>query len=246
MEQDWFQERRSDLFQENFLPCRQIPAHDISEMFPHKHVIVKTPGYTLDLSNTSPWITAIYRSQFHAANAAKQLPGYGLNIYYPRCRFKEKEIVADWELKSRKRAKEGKSGERFVAAYGRYLFIQLPEDQDTFANLDVSEEFLSGRFNENGLVEIMSSDDRYSLTTNLEIMHNREFHAVRNRLTDPKINLRFAIGEVVRVAKGNLHGYLGKLAYDVMMSVRLKTKVQLILGSTGAKHYVQLGYLEKV
>jgi hypothetical protein len=249
VDEDWFQETKTDLFQNNFLPGRKIPDFDLSSIegiFRETDCAPRIKGFTLDHTNTSPWITAIYISQYHAEKASKALPSFGLNVYYPKCRFKEKEVLADWEMKSVRREKQGQVKQRFVAAYGRYLFIQLPEDQDTFENVEISEEFLSGRMDENGLANIMFADGTYSLTLHREIVQNQEFHERQNKATDPKVMLRFNEGEQVQVIDGNLAGKIVRMACNVFMSFKLKSKVEVILGKSGARHYVKVGYLKKI
>lgn len=244
LDDDWFQERKSDFFQENFFPGRKIDFSTVETLVARGEVVV--PQFTRDLSNTSPWITVIYGSQFCAERASKELPKYGLNIYYPKCRNVAKEITIEWDATRPKRKSKEDHGSRFVPAYGRYLFLQLPEDQETFANLDISEEFLAGPADENGFVNILCVDGNYSLTLHKEIETNRKFHDQRNKDTDPRFALRFQANEVVRVTDGNLKGYYVKVEVDIRMNFSLKSKTAVILGKTNARHYVKLGYLEKV
>jgi hypothetical protein len=247
MRDDFFQAPKSDLFQDEFLPGRAIPEHDLTAALSalvERSAQQPTIDFVADVSNKSDWITVIYASASHAEKAAKALPGFGLKVFYPKCRHKAKESQIEFDMQRRKR-KDTTNTPALVPAYGRYLFIQLPEDQETLANLEVTERMLGGRFNENGVVKIMSIDGEYSLTQNREILANENFHLEQIEKSNPRTSVRFAKNEVVRVTRGNLAGYFVTVAADIFMYFKLTGKTEVIIENTRARHFVKVGDLEK-
>lgn len=241
---DLFQEPQSDLFQAEYLPGRGIPEHDLT-LWLQPTECVRELKFLTDCRNTSPWITVIYNSFHHAEKAAVALPKLGLNVFYPKCRYKEKEVQASCDSTCTKRRKTNENPPAFVSAYGRYLFIQLPEDQDTFENIEITERMLGGRFNANGVSEIMSIDGEYSLTRHQDIVANAAYHIELIEKTDPKKVLRFSKDETVLVTKGNLLGYFVVVQSDIYMYFKLNSKTEVSVGATGARHYVKVGDLQK-
>lgn len=247
--EDLFQETKSDLFQNDYIPGRFIDESlrekfdDIAKAFGLPKRTLHTPSaFTFDVENKSPWITVVYKSIYNASRAADKLPQIGLNVYYPQTRYKEAAIQANWEMRKEK-GKEVK--DKWVPAFGRYLLIQLPEDQTTFENLQLDEEFLGGPFNQNCVVTILAVNGYFSLTTNDEICYNRRYHEQTNKNSNPKLNLRFEENETVRVTDGPMKGYCASCIDDVPMSYRLKTKTRIKLGRNSAIYYIKIGYLEK-
>lgn len=245
---EFFQEVMSDWFQEKFLPSRVVNenlrniynsfnAYDSTIFDSHKPTM-----FCLDLNNKSPWITVVYKSIFDATRASVKLPEFGLNVYYPKTRYKENSILANWETRKEK-GKEVK--DKWVPAFGRYLLVQLPEDQITFANIPLDEEFLGGMFNQNGVVTILSVNGDFSLSTNDEICYNRRYREQTNKDSNPKLNLRFEENQSVIVTEGPMKGYTASCLDDVPMSFRLKTKTRIKLGRNSAIYYIKIGYLEK-
>jgi len=243
---DLFQTPKKDLFQDEFLPGRAIPSYGATEvdaLIPqHKEQEVR---FEPDKSNTSPWITVIYQSTYHAEKAAIALPRMGLNVYYPKCRYKEKEIQAQFDMMQTTKSKSKNPRPEFIPAYGRYLFIQLPEDAETLTNIEITEKMIGGRFNENGVVSIITVEGKYSLTLNIEILENDTYHQEQIRRTNPKVALRFKSGEVVRVMRGNIAGTYVRVVDDIFMFFKLSSKTEVILGNAGARHYVKVGDLAK-
>lgn len=250
MMEDWFQERKTDLFQSEYAPGRVIPdevrqdaERKLSEIFgiPEDY-IRQPPRYCKDERNRSGWITVVYRSMHEAQNAAGKLPDSGLNVFYPLTRYRCTQI--EMYLQSLKGLADTQST-RFVPAFGRYLLVQLPEDQETFENLDVSQTWLEGPFNKNGVVTILSHDGEYSVTPNEEILRCRRFHDNRNKKTDPAKVLRFRADEMVRVTDGNLVNWNVRIVDDVPLAYKIASKVAVYVGNGGAIHQVRIAWLEK-
>lgn len=251
MSDDWFQERQSDLFQLDYAPGRVIPEdirqyvnQKINEIFGMPEALLKpAPRYVKDDSNKSGWITVVYRSMHEAQSAAAKLPGSGLNVFYPMTRYKCTQI--EMYLQNLKGLSDTQSS-RLVPAFGRYLLIQLPEDQETYLNLDIPQSWLEGPFNKNGVVTILAIGGEYSVTPNNEIERCRRFHETRNKKTDPTKVLRFRSDEVVRVTDGNLQGWNVRIVDDVPLSYKIASKVGVYVGTGGAIHQVRIAWLEKV
>lgn len=245
MSEDLFQQTKSDFFQNEYLPGRAIPEY--CPLSDNLTPLISTKkdfdfNFYPSPNNTLPWITVIYESMYFAERASKNLPLRGLNVYYPKTRYKEKEIQAAADANTQKRMKHKPPA--FVPAYGRYLFIQLVNDP-LFEQNQISENMLSGRFNENGVVEIMAIGGQYSLTLNLEILENDTFHKEQIKKTDPRKTLRFKTGEIARVVRGNLNGYFVTVCTDIYTYFKPSSKTEVQLGNAGARHYVKVGDLEK-
>jgi hypothetical protein len=251
MADDWFQERRADLFQPDYAAGRVIPEDlrtetnkKLAEAFGIPKELLKCKQrYCKDESNKNGWIVVVYRSAYEAERASIALPEQGLNVYYPKTRFRSTRI--EKYLQENKGICDTQTG-RFAAAFGRYLLVQLPEDQETFATLDIPQNWLEGPFNKNGVVTVLSIAGEYLVTRNEEIVRNRRFHEHRNKVHDPKKLKRFHADEVVRVTDGNLQGWNVRIVDDVPMSYKVASKVGVIVGNSGAIHQVRIAWLEKV
>ena len=234
MNDDFFQTKKSDFFQTDFFPGRTIPEL-LAPHFAHQPLQIQLKQqFVLDERNDSDWITVIYKSVYFAERAANKLKDIGLRTYYPKHRIVVTNVSKD-EVR-----------ERMTAAYGRYLFIQLPEHPETLVNLQIDEQLLAGPFNQNGVESIISIDGEYSLTRNREIDRNRNFHEKQNKRNDPKVALRFRAGDLVLVTEGTLEGHYVVCLEDIKMSYKLKSKVEVQLGKNGARHYTKVGSLQAV
>lgn len=251
MAEDWFQERKSDLFQSDYSPGRIIPEdlrrradQSIADVFgiPDDMLQVR-PRFCKDDTNKSGWITVVYRTIYEAQRAATSLPESGLNVFYPLTRYKCTEIEA--YLQSLKGLTDTPTG-RLVPAFGRYLLIQLPEDQQSFHTLDIPQNWLEGPFNKNGVVTVLSVDGEYLITTNIEVDRCRRFLEKRNKRTDPTKVLRFSADEMVRVIDGNLKDWDVRIVDDVPLSYKIASKVGVYVGMGGAIHQVRIAWLKKL
>ncbi len=251
MSNDWFQELKSDLFQTDYAPGRPIledlrksAEKNLAEIFGIPENLLSTKQkYTKDENNKSSWITVVYRNVHDASKAANELPLNGLNVYYPMTRFRCTQI--EQYIYNMKGVSDTPTG-RMVPAFGRYLLIQLPEDQETFENLEISQSWLEGPFNKNGVVTILSQQGEYSLTPNEDVVRNKNFQEKRNKRTDPTKVLRFAHDETVRVIDGNLLGWHVRIVDDVPLSYKVASKVKVYVGSAGSIHQVRIAWLEKI
>lgn len=244
---DWFQETKSDLFQDNFLPSRQIDEavrRDVMQKIANVFAIpeCRFTRFHRDPDNTSEWITVVYKTAFDAERASKNLPDQGLNVYYPKTRHKS--TVIERYLKSLIYEND-EASKKMVSVLGRYLMIQVPYEPETLQKLEIPQTFLEGPFNRNGVLHIVAIDGQYSITINSEIVANRAFHEKRNKETDPAISLRFREGETVFVSEGNLQGYFVKMDANVPMAYQLKSKVPVIVGN-GSVYKIRLAWLKKV
>lgn len=240
---DYFQLTRSDFFQSEYLPGRAIPDYEMYPVMLVLHDYEFDCKFVCDPNSTHPWITVIYQSMYFAEKASRALQARGLNVYYPKTRYKEREVMADWE--TRRKRKVATTVSEFTPAYGRYLFIQLINDPKLYEDINITEKMLAGRFNENGVVGIMSVDGIYSFTSNAEIIQNKEFHKEQITKTDPKTQLRFRLGETVRACRGNLHGKFVKVCVDVYMYYKASSKIEVSIGNSVGRHYARVGDLEK-
>lgn len=236
MEDDFFQTRKSDFFQSDFLPGRDIPhPANLDPYFGFSKPDDRaTQQFAYDERNTSDWITVVYHSVYFATRASQNLRALGLKAYYPKTRIVLTNYIKD-EVR-----------ERMTAAYGRYLFIQLPECPLTLHNLPIDEALISGPLNQNGVANIITIGGQRSITRHSEIEFNRKFIEDENKRADPKSALRFHAGQVVLVTQGSLEGYYVYCLEDIKMSYKLKSKVEIQVSRTGARHYIKVGALQHV